>query len=479
MMNMGQAQENQTEEHLYQKRIPIFVRSVRGKFRNFKTGVLLLAYIVYFALPWVPWQRASAADQAVLFDLVSRKFFIFNLVVYPQDIIWLAMLLFIAATFLFFVTGLIGRAWCGFFCFQTLWTDMFMFIEHMVQGERPARMRLYKQPWNMEKIFKLGLSHLLMIAVAFWTGFTFAAYYTYAPELLHDLFTGQANQAAYVTVVVLTATTYVAGALAREQICTFICPYARFQGVMYEPDTLVISYDQRRGEGQSGRALPKPGLKTREERQAQGHGDCIDCGFCVQVCPVGIDIRNGLQYQCISCALCIDACDNIMDSVGYPRGLIRYDSERNLESANPHPPRLAWRRLKVLGYAVALSAMIGLLIYNIGTRTDTEVRIEQVRQPLYVKLETGAVRDRYQVHIVNKTEQEVTYQLTVRGIPENALDLGAVTELRVRPGKALKFNVKIDLPPELARDTHEFEFVVTPQIEGAEPIARKASFVGE
>lgn len=469
----------ETETPLYQKRIPIFVRSVEGKFRNFKTAVLVLAYTVYFCLPWLQWERASAAGQAVLFDLVSRRFFIFDLVVYPQDIFWLSMLLFIAAALLFFVTGLIGRAWCGFFCFQTLWTDMFMMIEHMIQGERPARMRLYKQPWNAEKVLKVGSSHLLMILVSFWTGFTFIAYFAYAPELFHRFFSGEAAEVAYFTVLMLTITTYVAGGLAREQVCNFICPYARFQGVMYEPDTLAVSYDTRRGEGTAGRALPREGLRTREERQAKGHGDCIDCGFCVQVCPTGIDIRDGLQYQCISCGLCIDACNNIMDSVGFPRGLIRYDSERNLESEHPEKPHLKWKRLKVLGYAAALLLMIGALGYNIGTRVDTELSVQQVRQPLFIELSDERIRNRYLLNIVNKTEQEQIYQLSVRGIPADALDLGAVSTIRVRPGKNLHINAKVDLEEEMAKQTREFEFVLTLQSSPNAPLVRKTTFSSE
>lgn len=467
----------ENEVHLYQKRIPIFVRSVEGKFRNFKTGILVLAYTVFFSLPWVQWDRASSADQAIMFDLVSKRFFIFDLVVYPQDIFWLSMLLFIAAALLFFVTGLVGRAWCGYFCFQTLWTDMFMLIEHMIQGERPARMRLSKQPWNLEKILKIGSSHFFMILVSFWTGFTFAAYFAYAPDLLHKFFTGEAVQAAYITVVTLTITTYVAGGHAREQICNYICPYSRFQSVMYEQDTLAVSYDTRRGEGTAGRSLPKEGLRTREERQAKGHGDCIDCGFCVQVCPTGIDIRNGLQYQCISCGLCIDACNNIMDSVGFPRGLIRYDSERNLKSEHPEKPHLKWKSLKVLGYAAALIIMIGALGYNIGTRSDAEVRVQQIRQPLFVKLSDGSVRNRYHVHIVNKTEADQTYQVAVSGIPASALDLGKVSTIRVRAGKDLLLNAKIDLPEDMAKKTREFEFVVTAESAPREPIVRKVGFI--
>lgn len=458
------------------KHIPVVTRSVKGRFRSFKTGVMILAYTVFFLLPWLPWQRNSAADQAILFDLQSRRFFIFDLIVYPQDIFWLALLLFIAAALLFFATGLIGRAWCGYFCFQTLWSDLFIYIEQWIQGERPARLRLKKQAWNAEKIGKIGLSHSLMVLVSFWTGLTFVAYFTYAPQLMQDFFSGQAAQAAYVTVFILTVTTYVAGGLVRENICLFACPYARFQGVMYEPDTLAVAYDTKRGEGTKGRSIPIVGLKTREERQAQGHGDCIDCGFCVQVCPTGIDIRDGMQYQCISCGLCIDACNNIMDSVGYPRGLIRYDSERNLGSEQPHPPRLEWKRLKVIGYAAALVVMIVVLAVNIGTRAYTGAIVQQIRQPLFVTLSDGSIRNRYQINIVNKTESEATYDLTVKGIPANALDLGHIQAIKVRAGKSLSVNAMVKLEAEIAHKTQQFEFVLTPHIPDAQPIFLQASF---
>ena len=461
---------------LSKKHIPIFTRSVKGRFRNFKTAVLVLAYTVYFMLPWLPWARNSAADQAVMFDLGTRRFFIFDLIVYPQDIFWLAMLLFIAAALLFFVTGLIGRAWCGYFCFQTLWSDLFIYIEQTLQGERPARLRLYNQPLNTEKILKIGSSHSLMILVSFWTGITFAAYFSYAPQFVHDFFTGQVSQAGYITVLLLATTTYIAGGLAREHICTFLCPYARFQGVMYEADTLAVSYDKHRGEGTAGRIIPREGLRTREERQDKGHGDCIDCSFCVQVCPTGIDIRNGLQYQCISCGLCIDACDNIMDSMGYPRGLIRYDSERNLASETPHKPRLEWKRLKVIGYALALTLASGILFYNIGTRSDTEVTVQQVRQPLFIVLSDGSFRNRYQIHIVNKAEHDESYKLSVRGIPQQALDMGSIPEIKIRAGKDLSINAKVNLSHELAEKIDEFEFMVSPATPASKPVVIEAQF---
>ena len=463
------------EKPLYQKHIPIITRSVQGKFRNFKTAILILAYSVFFLLPWLPWARQSGAPQAIMFDLSSRRYFIFDLIVYPQDVFWLAMLLFIAAAFLFFITGLLGRAWCGYFCFQTLWSDLFIWIEHWLQGERPARMKLKTQPWNLEKIFKVGGSHLLMILISFWTAVTFCAFFTYTPQFVQDVFSLNAAAGGYLAITVLTATTYLAGGVAREQICMYFCPYARFQGVMYEPDTLAVSYDARRGEGELGRVAPKAGLKTHEERQAAGHGDCIDCGFCVQVCPTGIDIRNGLQYQCISCGLCIDACNNIMDSVGYPRGLIRYDSESNLTAKQPQAPHLKWKSLKVLGYAVALTLMMTLLVYNVLNRSNHELSVEQVRQPLFITLSDGTVRNRYNIHIVNKTEQDLSYAIAVEGIPADALDLGHIKQIHIRAGKTLNLNAKIDLPSDIAAKIQHFKFVVTPS-NGDQPSKSKVSF---
>ncbi|MFN3543517.1 MAG: cytochrome c oxidase accessory protein CcoG [Thiobacillus sp.] len=448
---------------LYQKRIPVFTRSVKGKFRRFKTSVLVLAYAVFFLLPWMPWTRLDAPAQAVLFDLPGRRFLIFGLTVYPQDVIWLALLLFIAAILLFLVTGLVGRAFCGYFCFQTLWTDFFIWIEHLIQGERPARVRLYRQPWDREKLLKVGTTHALWLLASFWTAFTFVAYFTYAPQLVVDFFTGQAAAAAYITAGVLTASTYVAAGLMREQICTYVCPYGRFQSVMYEPETLAVHYDARRGEGLHGRAAARAGQRTREERQAKGLGDCVDCGLCVQVCPVGIDIRDGLQYKCISCGLCIDACNTIMDSFHFPRGLIRYDSEANLAAAAPAKPRLHWKRLKIIGYGVAVVLMTAFLVYSVATRGSFERAVTQVRQPLYVVLSNGDIRNRYQIRITNKASTEQTYVITATGIPEGALDLGNFREVTLKPGHTGMVQASVRLSPELAARTQGFQLIITPK----------------
>ncbi len=471
------ADEDEIEPPLYQKRIPIYTRTVKGKFRNFKTGVLLLAYAVYFILPWLPWSRPSGSHQAVLFDLVSRRFFLFDLVVYPQDIFLLSLLLFIAGALLFFTTGLIGRAWCGYFCFQTLWTDAFMLIEHIIQGERPARIRLAKQPWNLEKILKVGGARALMLLLSFWTAFTFIAYFNHTPEFLARFFTGDAVSTAYYGVLFLTLSTFLAGAVLREQVCIYMCPYARFQSVMYESDTLAPSYNAKRGEGSAGRIAAKSGVHTLEERHAKGHGDCIDCGYCVQVCPTGVDIRKGLQYQCISCGLCIDACNTIMDSLGWERGLIRYDSESNLQKEAPAKPHLDFMRLKVLGYAGALAIMIGVLIHTFTSRSDFEVRIAQVRQPLYVELSDEKIRNRYEIHIVNKQQQPEQYLVKAEGIPDGAVNFGPTSNpIAVQAGKDMKIPVKVDLDEHTAETTKGFNFLIIPQSNPSKQEVRHVSF---
>jgi cytochrome c oxidase accessory protein FixG len=461
---------------LYQKRIPIFTRSVKGQFRRFKTSVLVLAYAIYFLLPWLPWSRLDAPAQAVLFDLPGRRFLIFGLTVYPQDVIWLALLLFIAAILLFFVTGLVGRAFCGYFCFQTLWTDFFIWIEHKVQGERPARVRLYRQPWDREKVIKVGGTHALWVLASFWTGLTFVAYFAYAPQLVVDFFSGQAAAAAYITVGILTLSTYVAAGLMREQICTYVCPYGRFQSVMYEPETLAVHYDARRGEAVHGRATARAGQRTLAERHEKGLGDCVDCGLCVQVCPVGIDIREGLQYKCISCGLCIDACNTIMDSFSFPRGLIRYDSEKNLASPTPAAPKLQWKRLKTIGYGVALVLMTAYLGYSVATRGNFDRAVNQIRQPLYVVLSNGDIRNRYQIRITNKAGQERTYVISARGIPAAALDLGNFSEITIKSGHSALVQASVRLPPAVAAQTQHFELIITPLGKPAEARSENVRF---
>lgn len=449
-----------SQEVLYQTRIPIFPRSVKGRFRNLKWGVLALAYSVYFLLPWLPWARDNAPDQAVLFDLDGRKFYLFSLVVHPQDIFWLAGLLMIFAFLLFFVTGVAGRVFCGYFCFQTLWTDVFIFIEHLVQGERPARIRLAKQGWDAEKIRKLALTHLLWFLMAFATGLSFVLYWGEAGQLVRDFFTGQAPFPAYATAAFITATTYVMAGVAREQVCTYMCPYARFQSAMYDAETLIVSYNQARGEGATARRKLHKGYKTLDERRAAGAGDCIDCGYCVQVCPTGIDIRNGIQLECINCALCIDACDTIMDSLEWPRGLISYTSEKALETGKE--PSLL--RPKVVAYALVLLAAIGGLVWSVLQQAPYDLVVAQVRQPIYVRLSDGSIQNSYEIKVNNKTTESMLLNFSVQGLEGAELDMGRFSTVELGPGHHLRLQAKVKLSPAgYTGGTHNYQIHVLPK----------------
>ena len=443
-------------ESSFQERIEIFPRSVKGRYRSIKTSILILAYAVYFLLPWLRWTREVGPEQAILFDIEGRRFYIFDLVVYAQDIFWLAGLLLIGAFLLFFVTGLAGRVFCGYFCFQTLWTDVFVFIERLVQGERNARIKLSQAPWSNQKTFKMGLTHVLWFLVALLTGLSFTLYWGDAPVLLMQMLTGDAPFAAYATTLFLTMTTYVMAGLAREQVCTYMCPYARFQAVMFDSDTLIVAYDENRGEREKGRLKPKKGLMTSAERDNASVGDCIDCGYCVQVCPTGIDIRNGMQYQCTSCALCIDACNTIMTSIKFPTGLIKYSSEHELEGK-----KTKRFKAKNVGYAISLLATIMLLVWSVATRSDLEMLVRQVRQPLSVTLSDGRVQNRYDIKINNKTTKPFTYRISIEGLENVELDMGKFSEIHVAAEHSVKLIAKVRMSPaDVSSSSTRFNFVI-------------------
>lgn len=462
-------------EQVIQPKAAIQPRSVEGRFRNIKTGILVFAYAAFFLLPWLRWERAVGPDQAILFDIPGRRYYIFDLVVHAQDIFWLTALLFLAAVLLFFVTTLFGRVFCGYFCFQTLWTDAFRLIEKFIQGDRVARMRLDKQSWNFEKIRKKGLTHALWLLLALWTGLSFSLYWGDAFELTARFFTGQAPTAMYGATFILMATTYLAAGWAKEYVCLHMCPYSRFQSVMFDQDTMIVSYDMNRGEGSAGRVKPVKAMREQAKRQESGHGDCVDCGLCVQVCPTGIDIRNGLQIGCIHCALCIDACDGIMDKMGWKRGLIRYTSEHALEGKKTH-----FFKLRTVGYGLATLLATVYLVWSIASSKQLEATAVQVRSPLYVTLSDGRIQNSYEVKINNKTMEAARYDLQLENLPNAELDLGQFDNLSLGPDASLRILAKVryTTQPGEAGMNREFQFRLTP-LEGkvTEPVIIPAHFI--
>ncbi|NNF17691.1 MAG: cytochrome c oxidase accessory protein CcoG, partial [Gammaproteobacteria bacterium] len=403
---------------LYKRREKIFVHYVGGKFQKLRlyTGWPLL--LGYFLLPWVPWGER----QAVLFDLPGRQFYIFGITFWPQDFMLLAWLLIIAAFALFAITSMVGRLWCGYTCPQTVWTAVFMWIEKRTEGSRNQRMRLDKQPMSLNKFSRRGIKHLLWIGFALLTGITFVGYFYPIRSLLPDVLTVNAGFWPMAWVVFFTLATYINAGWLREQVCIYMCPYARFQSAMIDKDTLVVAYDGRRGEPRGSR---KRGPKPVEI------GDCINCTLCVQVCPTGIDIRDGLQYECIQCANCIDACDQVMDKMGYAKGLIRYASERSLKegpAAKPH-----FFRARTLGYIGAISVMIGLFAFVLATRIPFAIDVLRERGELF-HIVDDSIRNDYTLKVVNKSQIPMSFNLSV-------LDTG--------PGSGSSATLKLSIDPRI------------------------------
>lgn len=430
-----------SEMDLYQRREKIYTRKIEGFFQRIRlyTGWPLL--IGYFLLPWLSWD----GRQAVWFDLPERKFHILGLVFWPQDFPLLAFLLIIAAFGLFAVTVFAGRVWCGYTCPQTVWTSIFMWIEQRFEGSRNQRMRLDKAPWSMEKLGRKVLKHGGWLFVAFLTGMTFVGYFYPIRELLPDLLTLSAGQWGALWTIFFTCATYINAGWMREQVCKYMCPYARFQSVMFDQDTLIVSYDPVRGE-------PRGSRKRDADHRAQGLGDCIDCNLCVQVCPTGIDIRDGLQYECIGCALCIDACNSVMDKMSYPRGLISYTSEHQLQGGKTH-----WLRPRMIGYVLVLSVMVGLFSYRVISRVPLEMTVIRDRNELYVTTMDGDIENIYTLSLVNMEQSMHEFEIAISGI--DGAEIIGDTLHTLDGGEVRSISLRVRIAPELLqRPSTEIEF---------------------
>lgn len=416
------------EVDLYQRREKIYTRRIEGFFQRIRlfTGWPLL--VGYFLLPWLSWDGRPA----VLFDLPARKFHILGLTFWPQDFPLLAFLLIIAAFALFAVTAFAGRLWCGYTCPQTVWTSIFMWIEQRFEGSRNQRIKLDQAPWSGGKLVRKALKHGGWLFVAFATGATFVGYFYPVRDLLWEFVTLDSGQWQVLWTLFFTCATYINAGWMREQVCTYMCPYARFQSVMFDRDTLIVSYDPKRGE-------PRGSRKRDADPKTLGLGDCIDCELCVQVCPTGIDIRNGLQYECIGCALCIDACDSVMDKMSYPRGLIRYTSERALEGEHTH-----WLRPRIIGYTLVLLLMIGLFSWRILDRTPLELTVIRDRTELYVVTPEGDVENIFTLSVVNMDDALHEFEVSLEGLP-NAVLVGETRHV-LDAGEVRRINLRVREP---------------------------------
>lgn len=394
---------------LFKKQERIYPKRVKGTYRNLKWVAMIVTLGVYYLVPFIRWDRGpNAPDQAVLIDLNHGRAFWFWFEIWPQEIYILAGILIFAAIALFFVTSLFGRVWCGYTCPQTVWTDLFVWVERLVQGDRVKRKKLREGPWTWEKIYKMAITHAIWLIIAWCTAGSFVLYFNDAPTLVKSFFELNVSTTVLTFICGLTFSTYLMAGFAREQVCTFMCPYARFQSAMFDKDTLIIGYDTMRGE-------PRGHHKKSESWDDRGH--CIDCTACVQVCPMGIDIREGLQMECIACGLCADACDDVMTKLDLPKGLIRYDTENHMEAlkvGKSNPFRL-WRpRTSV--YAFILAAVGSAMLYALLTRSPLEISVLHDRNPLFVQLSDGEIRNGYELKILNKTHEHRHYTLQVNGI---------------------------------------------------------------
>lgn len=413
--------ENLSTPSLYAAREPVFPRRVKGRFRTLKWWIMGVTLGIYYLTPWIRFDRGpNLPDQAVLVDLAGRRFFMFWIEIWPHEFYFVAGLLIMAGIGLFLFTSALGRVWCGYTCPQTVWTDLFILVERWVDGDRNARIRLWKRKWGFGKVVRRLFKWSLWLLIGVLTGGAWVFYFADAPSLALSLWDGTAPPVAWISIAVLTATTFVFGGFMREQVCIYMCPWPRIQSAMMDEDTLTVGYRFWRGE---------PRAKHQRQLADDAHGDCIDCSACFNVCPVGIDIRDGQQLECITCALCIDACDDVMHRIGKPRGLIDYmalsDEANEKQGGKPRP---TWRhifRLRTMLYTLIWSLIGVALVYGLFVRSDLEFSVAPVRNPVYVTLADGTIRNIYELRLRNKTHEPVSFSIGVESTaPDLQLSLG-------------------------------------------------------
>jgi cytochrome c oxidase accessory protein FixG len=427
------------EASLYEVREKIYPRAVRGWFATWRWLFVLGTQAVFYGLCWMPWN----GRQAVLFDLAARKFYIFDMVFWPQDVFFLTVLLIISAYSLFLFTAIGGRLWCGYACPQTVYTEIFLWIERLVEGDHLAQIKLDKAPLSPNKAARKALKHTLWLAGSFWTGFTFVGYFTPIRTLVAEVASLSLGPWEMFWIVFYSMATYGNAGWLREQVCKYMCPYARFQGVMFDPDTLTVTYDVERGE-------PRGSRSRKDDHRARGQGDCVDCGICVQVCPTGIDIREGLQYECIGCSACIDGCNQVMDKMGYSRGLIRYSTENALKE------HWGWRQMlshilrpRIIIYSVILGVIVAAFLWGLGVRSPLRVDVIRDRGTLAREVEDEQIENVFRLQLMNVSEKAQRYSLSVTGL--ESARISGPTEIEVAPAMVRSVSVAVRVPAHAAK----------------------------
>ncbi len=446
---------------MYESAAKIYPREQQGRFSSLSRFATIALLGLFYIGPWLTW----GGRQAILFDLPARKFYIFGLTLWPQDFPYLALLLIIAALSLFFFTALAGRLWCGFACPQTVWTEAFIWMEQWTEGTRSQRMKLDKAPWSWNKLRRKAAKQFLWITFSLWTGFTFVGYFLPIRQLGLDLLAFEVGGWTLFWGLFYGFATYGNAGFMREQVCKYMCPYARFQSAMFDKDTLIISYDPARGE-------PRGGRKRSVQPAEAGLGDCIDCTLCVQVCPTGIDIREGLQYECIACAACIDACDSVMDRFNYPRGLIRYTTEHAMTGT---PTRIL--RPRVFVYAALLLALISGLVVSMATRTPVILDVIRDRNSLYRELPGEIIENTYTLKVINQSDAPRSFNLSVGGVPGLALD-GVQQPVTVSGGGVLSLPVRARAHRDDAYGIMNITFAVTATDDERVTVIEDSRFLG-
>jgi cytochrome c oxidase accessory protein FixG len=443
-----------SEGELYEARKQIYPQSVSGTFRNIKWALLTVGMLVYYFLPFVRWDRGpDLPSQAVLVDLANGRFYFFGIAIWPQEIYYFTGLLILASFTLFLMNAVAGRIWCGYLCPQTVWTDLFLLIERWTQGDRRDRIKKSKQPWSLETVTEAILKHSLWLMIAWWTGGAWVLYFADAPTLVKQLATFQAPAQAYIWILILTASTYILAGFAREQVCIYMCPWPRIQAALTDEYALNVTYRVDRGE-------PRGSLKKAKLLRAEGKpaGDCVDCEQCVVVCPTGVDIRGGLNMGCIQCGLCIDACDNVMKKVGRPTGLIGYDTDDNVRRRAEGLPALKPQiiRPRTMVYVALIVAVSAAMTYSFATRRSLGVDVMHDRNPIFVSLSDGSVRNVYTVRVLNPKGFERNFKLSLVGLPQGKLSVmgepvgdEAGVPVTAPPDQTLELRVTVTVPPDV------------------------------